>query len=134
MVGLHGKEIRVTHLPAGLVFHCDDCHVVIPEDAPRPEGGNCAWVAYNRMAPFKRQETLVGQFTMAAAAWGYVYYALLNAPEPIPELADYQRQFRYARKDHFEASALRKAMTAEQLQGELCHPHGRRDVWLYEAR
>lgn len=119
-------------LPAGLAFHCDACHVVIPADAPHPEGGDCAILAANRMTPFKPEESIAGQFTMAAAAWGLIYHAPLKA-DAHAESSAYHHGFRMQRKDHFAASALRAAMTPDQVRADAKMFRGR-DAWLYEEK
>jgi hypothetical protein len=138
MFGYHGKEIRDTMLPAGLVFHCEACRVVVPVDAPRPESPlvDCAWVARNRMAPFKPGESMAGKFTMAAAAWALIHQHVLKA-EAHAESAEYHRRFKHERKAHFADSALRKLMTPAQIAADKNFGSGsrrtKRDAWLYEG-
>lgn len=115
-------------LPEGLVIHCDKCNIVIPSDAPRPEGGDCEFVANHKLAFFNPKETLAGQFCMAAAAWSLIYHQPLSA-RACPESVEYHRQFKLERKSHYAQSAARKAMTEEQVQAQRGHL---RDGVLYQ--
>lgn len=102
-------------LPAGLVIHCEGCGIVIPADAPRPEGGDCAWVVRNKMAPFHANETVKGQHTAAAAAWHMIYHRAIQSH---PESGKYLRQFKNDPIRHFSSSQARQALTAEHVQSQ----------------
>jgi hypothetical protein len=117
-------------LPEGLVFHCGKCLVVIPADSPRPDGGDCEFVARHKLAWFNPKETIAGQHCMAVAAWSLIYHEALSVSVPHVEGVEYIRQFKRERKDHFAQSAARKAMTAEQV--ELASVHDR-DWKLFSA-
>jgi len=114
-------------LPAGLVFHCEQCQVVIPADAPRPESGDCVFVAHHKLAWFNPKETIAGQHCMAAAAWALIYHEALSA-KAHPESTEYLRQFKMERNAHFAQSAVRHAMTQEQVKLAVAH---RRDWFLF---
>lgn len=124
-----GKAIKASMLPAGMEFHCKDCHIVIPADAPRPEGGDCIALARSRMCPFKPFESLAGQHVMAAAAWGLIYHAELKV-NAHPESTEYNRRLWYDRKAHFGESAVRAGMKEEHVAADKAHMSGR-DAWLY---
>jgi hypothetical protein len=115
-------------LPAGLKVHCDDCKVAIPADAPAPPEGDCMFVAQHKLAWFHPQETPAAQHVMAVAAWSLIYDAPLKAGTH-PESVEYMRQHRASRKAHFAVSAVRQAMTAEQLEAGKQH---KRDGSLYK--
>ena len=102
------------NLPAGLVFHCDACGIVIPADAPRPAGGDCAWVAEHRMAWFDPDETLKGQHTMATAAWHLIYDRELKEAAH-PQAVEYLRTFRSDPQQHFRCSHARRALSTEHV-------------------
>lgn len=101
-------------LPEGLVFHCEECRVVIPSDSPRPEGADCAFVALHKLAPFYPNETVAFQFCGAVAAWELIHDAPLRSGHV--ESLQYRRQFKQERRSHFDASAARKAMSGEHLE------------------
>ncbi|WP_188760669.1 hypothetical protein [Edaphobacter acidisoli] len=114
-------------LPAGLTYHCAACAIVVPADAPRPEGGDCEFVATHKLAWYKPEETLAGKFCMAVAAWALIYHQPLR-DKAHAESVEYLRQFKHERKAHFAASAARLAMLPEHIEAE--RQHGR-DGWLY---
>jgi hypothetical protein len=114
-------------LPQGLTVHCEKCNIVIPSDAPRPEGGDCAFVALHKLTWFNPKETITGQHCMATAAWALIYHETISAAHP--ESVSYLRQFKHERKAHFTASAVRKAMTPEQIEAGAAH---RRDYKLFD--
>ena len=113
-------------LPAGLEVHCEACQVVVPSDAPKLEGADCEFVARHKLAWFNPKESPAGQHCMAAAAWELIHDAPLRAGHP--DAVAYLRAFQRDRKNHFAQSALRQAMTPEQVQAGLLH---RRDGVLY---
>jgi hypothetical protein len=102
-------------LPEGLVIHCEKCDLVIPADAPRPEGGDCAFVSLHRLACFRPQETVAGQHAMATAAWSLIYHDVLSS-KTHPESVEYMCQFKKERKAHFHSSAVKKALSEEQIE------------------
>lgn len=119
-------------LPTGLVYHCDQCGVVIPSDAPKPDEADCEAVVYGKLAWFDPNATVATQFLMAAAAWHLIHDAALKAGHT--ESTEYRHKFKLFRKEHYEQSATYKALTDDQVKAELEHPlHGRRDRWLYDA-
>ncbi|QMV19700.1 hypothetical protein GOB94_14110 [Granulicella sp. 5B5] len=117
-------------LPVGLKYHCDDCGLVVPADAPDLPNANCVAIAKAKLSYFEPAETLAGQFAMAAAAWGLIHRRSITGDAPHPEGAEYHRRFRYERKSHFALSALRVAMTYEQIAAAK-KARGGRDRWLY---
>ena len=60
-------------LPPGLCFHCDECRIVIPSDAPRIDGGDCMFVARHKLTWFNPAGSPAGQHHQAAAAWALIY-------------------------------------------------------------
>jgi hypothetical protein len=106
-------------LPEGLVLHCGGCGVVVPSDAPRPEGGDCALVAANKLSHFRANETIKGQHTMATAAWSLIYHDLLHGPNPDAAIVAYWHQYRSNPKQHFVSSAARQALTSEQVAEQI---------------
>ena len=114
------------NLPAGLVIHCSSCNVVVPEDAPRPaSGGNCAWVARNKMAPWHANETLKGQHTAATAAWQMIYHAAVHGATPDAAAVAYWQQYRKNPKQHFCSSGAHQALTPEQKTAQAALRGGR---------
>jgi hypothetical protein len=114
-------------LPTGLEVHCDKCNLVVPSDAPRPAGGDCEFVATHKLAWFNPNETIAGQFCMAAAAWSLIYHEPLSKSVH-PESSEYLRQFKLERSSHYAQSTARQAMTSEQVAAERGH---KRDGHLY---
>jgi hypothetical protein len=114
------------NLPEGLVVHCDKCNLVIPSDAPRPDESDCGFVALHKLAYFNPSETVAAQHLMAVAAWSLIYHKSLLGH---PESAEYHSKFQQDRKGHFAESAVRKALTPEQVQAGLEH---RRDSEFYK--
>ena len=110
-------------LPDGLQLHCAACGVVIPTDAPVLEGGDCEFVARHKLAWYKPTETLAGQHAMAVAAWALIYDAALR--EGVPEAVAYRQHFQQQRRAAFAASAVRRAMTPEQVAAGRLHPRDR---------
>lgn len=110
----------------GLIIHCHRCGLVVPADAPRPAFSDCDFVALHKLAYYNAKETPAAQHVMAVAAWGLIHHAALTAGEPT--CTAYQQAFRKSRKDHFAESAVRKAMTPEQVEAGL---QNRRDGALY---
>ena len=109
-------------LPEGLVYHCEACCVVIPADAPRPEGGDCMFVAVHKLAWFNPRQTLAGQHCMGVAAWSLIYHQPLSQ-QAHAESTEYLRQFKREREAHFEHSAARHGeavdpMTEQVINGE----------------
>lgn len=113
-------------LPKGLVYHCDACKIVVPEDSPCPEGGDCAVIADVRIAIFNPYATLKAQHTMASAAWQMIYHQAIADKEAAS--AEYLHRFHHAPRDHFQDSALHKALTPEEIEQQKQHPQ---DVWAY---
>lgn len=120
------RKPNVVDLPPGLVYHCEQCLVVVPADAPRAEAQDCVAIAHSGLTWFNARETLAGQFTMAAAAWNLIHHAALA--EGHPECLEYHRQLTGERKRHFAKSEARKSMTPAQVRDESMH---RRDGHLY---
>ena len=106
-------------LPEGLVVHCESCGIVVPSDAPRPDGGHCALVAANKLSHFRPNETVKGQHTMATAAWWLIYHDLLHGPHPDAAVVAYWNQYRTNPKQHFVSSAVRCALTPEQVAEQI---------------
>jgi hypothetical protein len=117
-------------LPIGLAYHCEGCGVVIPSDAPNPDNAACAWVVANKMSWFDPNETIASQHTMATAAWALVHHKSLTPDIAHPESITYLQHFKADRKSHFVQSAVRKAMTPEQVAAQSKLNNGR-DAWLY---
>ncbi len=127
-------------LPPGLVYHCETCRIAIPADAPKPAVADCATPARRKFGQLHRDELTTGHFAQAVASWSLIHHEALNGLEPDLECVEYWRQFRFERKAHFQASAVRAALTPEQVD-ELrtfgpTHPHRElkkaRDRWLLE--
>jgi hypothetical protein len=118
-------------LPAGLCFHCAECRIVIPSDAPLIEGADCAFVALHRLAWFNPNETPAGQHCQAAAAWELIHDAPLKAGHA--GAVAYRHRFKRERKAHFAESAVRQAMTPEQIEEALLgqRPEHARDRSLF---
>ena len=114
-------------LPAGLIYHCASCKLVIPSDAPTVAGADCAFVAKHKLAWFNAKETPAGQHVQAVATWQLIHDAPLKTNEPATR--QYLAAFRASRNAHFAASAVRKAMTPAQIQAGMQH---RRDGALYK--
>jgi hypothetical protein len=114
-------------LPAGLKVHCAACQVVVPSDAPATAAGDCAFVALHKLAWFHPYETPAAQHVMAVAAWSLIYNEALAKRTDAPS-SDYMAAFRANRKAHFAASAVRQAMTPEQVEAGKQH---KRDGALY---
>lgn len=120
-------------LPAGFALHCAACNVVIPADAPWPAvGGDCAWVARGKMAPWHANETIKGQHAAATAAWHMIYWKVVTGASPDAASVAYLRQYQKNPKQHFVSSAARKALTPAQLAEQHAHPKARRDAAFYE--
>jgi hypothetical protein len=113
-------------LPTGLIYHCDACKLAVPSDAPKVDRADCAFIAKHRLAWFNPAETPAGQHVMAVAAWALIHDPVLKAGEPTSTA--YSRAYHTSRKAHFTASAVRKAMTPEQVTAGLAH---KRDGVLY---
>ena len=113
--------------PAGLIVHCADCNIVVPADAPRSTDSDCAFVAIHRLAWFNPNETVAAQHVMAVAAWALIHDKALRETKQA-DCTAYQAAFRASRKNHFAASAARRAMTSEQVEAGKAH---RRDGALF---
>lgn len=128
------KRIAPDHsgkLPAGLVFHCDACRIVVPAEAPRPAGGDCLAPHLPLLTWFNPRETLKGQHTMAAAAWELIYHRELRRPDADPVALAYLHAFKHEPRRHFDESHARQALTPEQLtEQRLKNP--KRDFWAYK--
>jgi hypothetical protein len=126
-------------LPTGLEVHCDKCNIVIPSDSPRPAGGDCEFVATHKLAWFNPNETIAGQFCMAAAAWSLIYHEPLTA-SLCPASTEYHRQFKDERKSHYVGSEARRAMASVHIEAALtpilddvkAESRRQRDEWLYQ--
>lgn len=126
-------------LPVGLEVHCDKCNIVVPSDSPRPAGGDCAFVAQHKLAWFNPIETIAGKFCMAAAAWALIYHEPLSK-SLCPASAEYHRQFKLERKDHYLSSGTRRSMTREHIEAAVtpilndvkAESRRKRDLWLYQ--
>lgn len=111
------KSDRFAELPAGLAFHCERCRVVIPADAPRPDGSDitgdtelsCEFVARHRLAWFNPKATPRHQHIMASAAWELVYHQHLRGEQPHAESVAYLRQFKLQPEEHWKTSAAAEA-------------------------
>jgi hypothetical protein len=133
-------------LPAGLVLHCESCSIVIPADALRPEGGDCAFVALNKLAHWYPNETIKGQHAAATAAWRLIYHEAINGPVPDAACVAYWQQYLKDPKKHFATSLARTSLTPDQVQEQMAKmPQGatvkfdfheiakaRRDAHFYE--
>ena len=128
-------------LPPGLTYHCGSCKLVIPADAPKPNDADCAFVAQHRLAHFNPDESLSGQHVMAAAAWTLINHKALSAEIADPESVAYKQRIHRDRKNHFAESAVRQAMTDEQVKTASGHKTQTctrprcpdcRDSWLFE--
>lgn len=118
-------------LPTGLSYHCLQCRVVVPSDAPKSGQADCETVAKCKLAWFDPKTTIAAQFVMAVAAWQLIYHQALKDGDV--EVAEYKAKFQADRKSHYEDSATRKALTPEQIEAEIAHSvHGRRDAWIYK--
>lgn len=112
--------MTILNLPAGLVVHCASCNVVIPSDAPRPAvGGDCAWVARGKMAPWHPNETIKGQHAAATAAWHMIYHKAITGATPDAAAVAYFQQYRKDPKKHFVISLARTSLTPEQVQEQI---------------
>ena len=115
-------------VPAGLIYHCAACRLVIPADAPVPDGANCAFVVKNKLAWFNPKATIKGQHTMATAAWSLIHHQGLR--DQHPESVEYFRKFRMEPRAHFQASAAYKALTPEQIEEQRKLRSGQ-EAWAY---
>lgn len=106
-------------LPEGLMVHCGSCGIVVPSDAPRPDGGNCARAAANKLSHFRPSETIKGQHTMATAAWSLIYHDLLHGSSRDAAMVAYWHQYRTNPKQHYVSSMARRALTQEQLAAQM---------------
>lgn len=113
-------------LPEGLVYHCDECNLVIPSDAPRPSDPDCEFVALHKLAYFNPSETVAAQHVMAVAAWSLIYH---KSRVGHPESTEYHSKFQQDRKGHFAESVVRQGMSPEQVQAGIEH---RRDSEFYK--
>jgi hypothetical protein len=64
---------------------------------------------------------------MAAAAWSLIYDRAHSGATPHAPSAAYKRRIHPDRKNHFGESAVRKAMTDDQVKALAEH---KRDGWL----
>lgn len=106
--------------------HCATCNIVIPSDAPKLTEADCAQIVSAKLTWFNPKETVAGQHCMATAAWALIHDKAIKAAQP--EAVKYHNQFKHERKSHFANSAVRKALTAEQVTDGLAH---KRDSSLY---
>jgi len=113
------------NLPTGLVIHCDKCSIVIPSDAPVGPTPDCASVFRAKLCWYNESASILDRFTQAAAAWSLIHHKDLTAGHP--ECIEYRRQFQMERKAHFAKSAVRIAMTPEQVIVQ----KGRTGAWVY---
>jgi hypothetical protein len=84
-------------------------------------------VSKHKLSWFNPAETPAGQHVQAVATWALIYHTALSVSEPAS--AAYHRSFQTNRKAHFAASAVRKAMTMEQVMDGARH---KRDGALYK--
>jgi hypothetical protein len=115
-----------TNITPGLIVHCPLCNLVIPSDAPQPESYDCEFVAKHKLAFYNPKETIAGQHVQAVATWALIYDAQLEGSEPA---TTYYKSFQKDRKTHFANSAVRKAMTPEQV---IEQAKNKRDGALYK--
>lgn len=116
-------------LPAGLRYHCDDCKLVVPSDAPAVpvEHANCARVVRAKLSWFNSRETRAAQHVMAVATWCLIHEDAIRAGHG--RACEYQRRLSRDRKALYAESEVRKKLSADELATEVAH---RRDGWLHK--
>lgn len=123
------KKPAYIDLPPGLKYHCEDCMIVVPADAPTAPVGsaNCAAVVKAKLTWFDPNETRAAQHIMAAAAWCLIHEAALKHVHPAS--VEYRRRINQDRKALYAESAVRKGLAPGELEAEVKH---RRDRWLHK--
>jgi hypothetical protein len=78
------------------------------------------------LAWFDSSATAAAQHCQAVATWSLIHHQSLVGH---PESAEYHKEFKLERKGHFAKSAVRSALTPEQIQAGVEH---RRESHFYK--
>ena len=117
-------------LPTGLSYHCDDCNLVIPSDAPKLPDGECAFVEKHKLAWFNPDAVTLHKHRQAVATWTLIHQPTLQA-KTCADATEYRHGFVYDNRNHFIRSAIRQGMSDAQVELEK-HRHNGSHLHYYD--